>query len=50
MIDRQLKSDIATLFQSGAIITGINPNLDIVNMNAHTKFGEIVFFCSPDVE
>ena len=27
-----------------------NPNLDLVNMNAYIKFGEIVSFCSQDIE
>ena len=27
-----------------------NPNLDIVNMNAYTKFGEILSICSQDIE
>ena len=31
-------------------VTGNNPNLDIVNINAYTKFGEIVSICSTDIE
>ena len=31
-------------------ITGNNPNLDIVNRHAYTKFGEILSICSQDVE
>ena len=31
-------------------ITGANPNLDIVNINAQIKFGEILSICSPDIE
>ena len=31
-------------------MTGNNPNLDLVNINAYTKFGEILFTCSPDIE
>ena len=27
-----------------------NPNLDLVNMNAHTKFVEILTICSQDIE
>ena len=27
-----------------------NPNLDLVNINACTKFGKILSFCSQDVE
>ena len=27
-----------------------NPNLDLVNMNAYIKFGEILSFCSQDIE
>ena len=29
---------------------GNNPNLDLVNINAYTKFGEILSICSPDNE
>ena len=31
-------------------ITGNNPNLEIVNINAYTKFCEILSICSPDIE
>ena len=31
-------------------MTGNNPNIDLVNINAHTKFGEILSFCSQDIE
>ena len=31
-------------------ITGNNPNLDIFNIKAYTKFGEILSICSPDFE
>ena len=31
-------------------MTGNNPNLDLVNINAYTKFGEILSFCSQDIE
>ena len=27
-----------------------SPNLDLVNMNAHIKFGEIMSICSQDIE
>ena len=27
-----------------------NPNLDLININANTKFGKILSFCSQDVE
>ena len=27
-----------------------NPNLDLVNMNAYIKFGEILSICSQDIE
>ena len=30
-------------------MTGNNPNLDLANMNAYTKFGEILTICSPDI-
>ena len=29
---------------------GNNPNLDLVNINAYKKFGEILSFCSQDIE
>ena len=29
---------------------GNNPNLDCVNINASTKFGQIMFICSKDIE
>ena len=31
-------------------MTGNNPNLNLVNINAYTKFGEILSTCSPDIE
>ena len=31
-------------------ITGNNPNLDLVNINALIKFGEIISICSRDIE
>ena len=31
-------------------MTGNNPKLDLVNINAYTKFGEILSFCSQDIE
>ena len=31
-------------------MTGNNPNLDLVNMNAYKKFGEILSICSQDIE
>ena len=27
-----------------------NPNLDLVNMKAYIKFGEIISICSQDIE
>ena len=27
-----------------------NPNLELVNINAHVKFGEIMSICSQDIE
>ena len=27
-----------------------NPNVDLVNMNAYIKFGEILSICSQDIE
>ena len=32
------------------VTTRNNPNLDPVNMNAYTKFGEILSVCSQDIE
>ena len=31
-------------------MTGNNPNLDLVNINAQTKFGQILSICSQDIE
>ena len=31
-------------------MTGINPNLDLVNLNAYTKYGQILSICSIDIE
>ena len=31
-------------------VTGYNPNLDLVNINAQTKFGENLSICSKDTE
>ena len=31
-------------------MTGNNPNLDLVNMNAYIKFGEILSIVSQDIE
>ena len=31
-------------------MTGNNPNVDLVNMNAYTKFGEILSIYSQDIE
>ena len=31
-------------------MTGNNPNLDLVNMNAYIKFGEILLISSQDIE
>ena len=31
-------------------MTGNNPNLDLVNINAYTKFHEILSFCSQNIE
>ena len=31
-------------------MTGNNPNLDLVDINAHTKFGQIISICSQDIE
>ena len=31
-------------------ITGNNLNLDNVNINAYTKFGEVLSICSPYIE
>ena len=31
-------------------MTGNNQNLDLVNMNAYIKFGEILLICSQDIE
>ena len=31
-------------------MTGNNPNLDLVNMNAYIKFSEILSICFKDIE
>ena len=31
-------------------MTGNNPNLDLLNMNAYIKLGEILTTCSQDIE
>ena len=31
-------------------MTGNNPKLDLVNVDAHTKFGRILSICSQDIE
>ena len=31
-------------------MTGNNPKLDLVNVDVHTKFGQILFICSQDIE
>ena len=46
----QGESSIAPLFQSGAIMTGNNPKLDLVNDDVHTKFGRILSIRSQDIE
>ena len=46
----QGESSIAPLFQSGAIMMGNNPKLDLVNVDLHTKFGQILLIRSQDIE
>ena len=31
-------------------MTGNNPNLDLVNVDVHTNFGQILSNCSQDIE
>ena len=31
-------------------ITGNNPTLDLVNVDVHTKYGQILSVCSQDIE
>ena len=31
-------------------MTGNNPKLDLVNVDMHTKFGQILSICSQDIE
>ena len=31
-------------------MTGNNPELDLVNVDVHTKFGQILFICFQDIE
>ena len=46
----QGESSIAPLFQSGAIMMGNNPKLDLVNDDVHTKSGRILSIQSQDIE
>ena len=38
------------MLQISKKITVNNPNIYIVNINAYTKFGEILSICSPDTD
>ena len=38
------------MLQISKKITGNNPNLDIVNINAYTIFGQILSICSQYIE
>ena len=31
-------------------MTDNNPNLDLVNINSYTQFGQTLSICSPDIE
>ena len=42
----QGESRIAPLFQSGAIMTCNNHKLDLVSVDVHTEFGQILSICS----
>ena len=44
------ESSIAPLFQSGAIMTGNYQKLELVNVDVHTKFRQILFIGSQDIE
>ena len=41
---------VAGTWQNLRKMTGNNPNLDIVSISAHTKFGKILFICSQDID
>ena len=45
-----VKSRATTLVQMFGKMMCNNPNVDLVNMNAYTKFGEILSICSQDIE
>ena len=44
------KSRAMTLVQMLAKMMCSNPNVDLVNMDAYIKFGEILSICSQDFE
>ena len=44
------KSRAITLVQMCKKIMCNNPNVDLVNMNAYIKFGELMTICSQDIE
>ena len=46
----QGESSIAPLFQSRALMRGNNSKLDLVNVDVHTKFGQILYIRSQDNE
>ena len=37
-------------FENKSQMLGNNPNLDLVNMNAYIKIGEILSICSQDIK
>ena len=39
-----------TLLQICKQMTGTNSKLDLANINAHTKFGQVLSICSPAIE
>ena len=48
-IERKLNSDYDFVTNLSKM-TGDNPNLDLININAYIKFGKIISICSQDVE
>ena len=46
------RTDVKTVYPpynfviAGGIMTGNNPKVDVVNVDVHTKFGQILSICS----
>ena len=54
-IERKLNKILMSINGSNSVkilqkMTGNNPKLDLVNVDVHTKFGQIMSICSQDIE